>query len=182
MHIVSVNVGLPRPIVWKGRSVLTGIFKEPVEGRVKVERLNLEGDRQADLSVHGGWDKAVYAYPIEHYGFWRDLLADSPLSPGAFGENLTVAGMTEETVHIGDRFRVGTTEMVVTQPRVPCYKLAAKFGRTDIVRHFLESGYSGFYLAVAQEGDVGGGDAIQVVEQMPDGMSIAELNRRYSAL
>jgi MOSC domain-containing protein YiiM len=177
MRIVSVNVGLPRTILWKGRLVETGIFKEPVEGRCMVKQLNLEGDRQADLTVHGGLNKAVYAYPIEHYDFWRDFLAETDLPPGAFGENLTVEGLTEESVHIGDRLQIGTTELVVTQPRQPCYKLAAKFGRTDIVRHFLESGYSGFYLAVRRSGDVGRGDTIKVIEREVHQVRVADMNR-----
>ncbi len=181
MRVVSVNVGLPKPIVWKGRPVLSGIFKEPVEGRITVRRLNLEGDRQADLTVHGGPDKAVYAYPVEHYDFWRSLLSGIDLPPGSFGENLTVEGMMEENVHIGDCFQIGTAQMMVTQPRTPCYKLAAKFGRTDIVRHFLETGYSGFYLAVLREGDVGIGDAIQVIAQAAQKVSIAALNKQHRA-
>lgn len=177
MRIVSVNVGLPRTILWKGRRVETGIFKEPVEGRCMVKRLNLDGDQQADLTVHGGADKAVYAYPLEHYDFWRNFLGTTDLPPGAFGENLTVEGLTEESVHIGDRLQIGSTELVVTQPRQPCYKLAAKFGRTDIVRRFLESGYSGFYLAVRQSGDVGQGDAVQVIERESHQVRVADMNR-----
>ena len=177
MRIVSVNVGLPRAILWKGRAVQTGIFKEAVAGKQSVKRLNLVGDQQADLSVHGGLDKAVYAYPIEHYDFWRDFLGESDLPPGAFGENLTLEGLTEENVHIGDRFQMGTAELVVTQPRTPCYKLAVKFGRTDIVRRFLESGYSGFYLSVQQEGELQQGDTIYAVEREPHQVRVADLNQ-----
>src|SRR4051794_6720971 len=157
MHVVSVNVGLPRRVRWKGRDVTTGIFKEPVGGRTPLRPLNLDGDRQADLSVHGGATKAVYAYPVEHYPFWRDVLGHE-LTPGAFGENLTVEGVPlEDEVAIGDRFRIGTAELVVTQPRIPCFKLGLRFGREDIVKRFLASGRSGYYLAVAVEGDVGAG-------------------------
>jgi MOSC domain-containing protein YiiM len=177
MRIVSVNVGLPRSILWKGHPVQTGIFKAPVEGPQTVRRLNLDGDRQADLSVHGGPNKAVYAYPLEHYDFWRDFLGELTLPPGAFGENLTVEGVTEDDVSIGDRFRIGTAELVVTQPRQPCYKLAAKFGRTDIVRRFLESGYSGFYLAVHKEGELSKGDAIHLLDREPHQVRVADLNR-----
>lgn len=180
MRVVSVNVGLPQPIIWKGRPVLSGIFKEPVEGRIAVRRLNLDGDGQADLTVHGGPEKAVYAYPLEHYDFWRGLLSGIDLPPGSFGENLTVEGLTEENVHIGDCFQIGTTQMKVTQPRMPCYKLAAKFEGTDIVRHFLETGYSGFYLAVVREGEVGSGDAIQLIAQAAQKVSIAEINKGAS--
>lgn len=180
MRVVSVNVGLPQPILWKGHPVLSGIFKEPVEGRITVRRLNLEGDGQADLTVHGGPEKAVYAYSLEHYDFWRGLLPGIDLPPGSFGENLTVEGLTEENVHIGDCFQIGTAQMRVTQPRMPCYKLAAKFGRTDIVRHFLETGYSGFYLAVIREGEVGSGDAVQLIAQATQKVSITEINKGAS--
>ena len=179
MQIVSVNVGLPRIITWRGDEIETGIFKEPVEGRRIVRRLNLDGDRQADLTVHGGPNKAVYAYPIEHYAFWRDFLKREDLPPGSLGENLTTEGLTEETLHIGDRLEIGTTELVVVQPRQPCFKLAAKFARTDIVRRMLESGYSGFYLAVRREGEVGQGDTIRVIERDPHQVKVADLNRLY---
>ena len=177
MRVVSVNVGVPRTISWRGQPVQTGIFKEAVAGRQRVRRLNLDGDRQADLSVHGGLDKAVYAYPIEHYDFWRLFLDEDDLPPGAFGENLTLEGLTEETVHVGDHFRIGTVELTVTQPRTPCYKLAAKFGRTDIVRRFLESGYSGFYLSVQQEGELGPEDTVHAVEREMQQIRVADLNR-----
>src|SRR5436309_11444104 len=143
MRLVSVNVGLPREVAWKGRSVSTGIFKEPVQGRVMLRRLNLDGDRQADLSVHGGADKAVYAYPVEHYNYWRDELAgmEMPFGPfGPFGENFTTEGLVEDAVNIADRFRIGAAELVVTLPRLPCYKLGLKIGRADMVKHLLASG------------------------------------------
>lgn len=179
MRVISVNVGLPKPIVWNGRFVLSSIFKEPVEGRIAVRRLNLEGDRQADLSVHGGPDKAVYAYSVEHYSFWRDFLSEVALPPGSFGENLTVEGLMEENVHIGDCLQIGTAQLRVTQPRTPCYKLAAKFERTDIVQQFLETGYSGFYLAILREGEIGRGDEIQVIASAAQRVSIADLNKRH---
>jgi MOSC domain-containing protein YiiM len=149
MQLISTNVGLPRPVEWNGEIVETAIFKEPVSGAVRVGRLNLEGDRQADLTVHGGTNKAVYAYPSEHYPFWREELA-TDLPWGAFGENLTTSGVTEDEVSIGDRLRIGSAEFVVTQPRTPCFKLIVKFGRNDMVRRFQRSGRSGFYLAVAR--------------------------------
>lgn len=148
MAVVSVNVGLPRVVEWKGKAVSTGIFKEPVAGRVAVRRLNLDGDRQADLSVHGGRDKAIYAYPSEHYPYWRERLPDAAVPWAAFGENLTTTGLSEETVYIGDHFRVGSVELVATQPRTPCYKLGLRFGRPDMVRLFHKSGRSGIYFAV----------------------------------
>ncbi|MBI2115875.1 MAG: MOSC domain-containing protein, partial [candidate division NC10 bacterium] len=161
MKLISVNVGLPREVVYKGKTVKTGIFKEPVPGRVQVHRLNLDGDRQADLSVHGGPSKAVYAYPSEHYGYWRQELPGMDLPWGMFGENFTTEGLLEDLVNIGDRFRVGSAEVMVTEPRLPCYKLGVKFGREDIVKRFLQSGRTGFYVAVLQEGEVGAGDGIE---------------------
>jgi MOSC domain-containing protein YiiM len=179
MKIVSVNVGLPRPVLWKGRRIMTGIFKDPVEGRVKVRKLNLDGDGQADLSVHGGVHKAVYVYPSEHYPFWRRELELEDLPWGAFGENLTAEGLWEDEVHVGDRFRIGTAEVVVTQPRMPCFKLALRFDRDDIVETFLESGRPGFYVAVVQEGEVGAGDAMERIHEDENGVSVVDIVRLY---
>ena len=179
MRIVSVNVGLPRPALWPGREVMTGIFKEPVAGRVAVRALNLDGDRQADLSVHGGVHKAVYAYPSEHYPFWEEVLERENLPWGTLGENLTTEGWLEEEVFLGDRFRAGTAELVVTQPRMPCFKLAVKLGRTDVVETFLESGRSGFYFAVTREGEVGAGDAFERIHEDENRVSIADTVRLY---
>jgi MOSC domain-containing protein YiiM len=181
MCVVSVNVGLPRTVRWKGRDVKTGIFKQPVEGRVPVRRLNLDGDRQADLTVHGGAAKAVYVYPVEHYAFWEQELGER-LPLGAFGENLTVKGVPlEAAVAIGDRWRIGTAEMIVTQPRVPCYKLALRFGREDMVKRFLDSRRTGYYLAVEAEGDVGAGDRIKRLSRHPAGLPVAEVIRVFAA-
>ena len=179
MRLVSVNVGLPRTITWKGRPVQTGIFKAPVNSRVQVRILNLEGDRQADLSVHGGLDKAIYAYPSEHYDYWRGELPDIELPWGMFGENFTTTGLLEGTVNVGDQFRVGSAMAMVTQPRVPCYKLVAKFGRENIVERFLASGRSGFYLKVIQEGEVGAGDAIELISRDRHEVSVAEVAALY---
>src|SRR6266478_8276711 len=151
MKLISLNVALPRIVEWNGGPVATGIFKEPVNGPVMLRTLNLEGDRQADLKVHGGVSKAVYAYPSEHYAFWRAEFAAMDLPWGMFGENLTTEGLLEDAVCIGDRFRVGQTELIVTEPRMPCYKLGVKFGRADIIKRFLASRRSGFYFAVARE-------------------------------
>ena len=164
MKLLSVNVGLPREIEWKGKVVRTSIFKVPVRGRVQVGQLNLEGDQQSDLSVHGGIDKAVYAYPSEHYPFWRQELPGMDLAWAVFGENFTTEGLLEETVHIGDRFRVGSAEFVVTQPRMPCFKLGIRFDRSDIVKRFLQSGRTGFYFAVLREGEVTAGDSDRVAQ------------------
>ncbi len=181
MNVVSVNVGLPREVQWRGETVRTSIFKEPVAGRVRVEALNIAGDRQSDLSVHGGTDKAVYAYPSEHYAFWRGELPGVDLAPGAFGENLTLEGLREDAVRIGDRYRAGSAEFVVTQPRVPCYKLGVRFGRPDVVKRFLRSGRSGFYLAVLREGDIGAGDTIERTAQDPHGITVADVARLYAS-
>lgn len=179
MRIVSINVAEPRTVEWKGMAVSTGIFKRPVAGRLMLRRLNLEGDRQADLSVHGGPGKAVYAYPSEHYPFWRQEL-DRELDWGMFGENFTLAGATEDDVRVGDRHRVGEAVVMVTQPRVPCYKLGLKFGREDMIKRFLESGRSGFYFSVIEEGEVGAGDELQLVGQEEGSLTIAEINRLYA--
>jgi MOSC domain-containing protein YiiM len=180
-RVVSVNVGVPRTVRWKGRDVTTGIFKEPVEGRIALRRLNLDGDRQADLSVHGGAAKAAYAYPLEHYPFWREELGEN-LPFGAFGENLTVEGLPlEDEAAVGDRLRVGTAELVVTQPRLPCYKLGLRFGREDMVKRFLASRRTGYYLAVALEGDVGAGDAVETLARHPARIPVAEITRVYAS-
>ena len=179
MRLVSVNVGLPREVAWKGRSVSTGIFKEPVQGRVMLRRLNLDGDRQADLSVHGGADKAVYAYPAEHYHYWRGELAGMAMPFGMFGENFTTEGLLEDAVHIGDHFRIGTAELVVTQPRLPCYKLGLKFGRDDMVKLFLASARTGFYFSVSREGEVEAGDAVTLIDRDPNRVAVPDITRLY---
>ena len=152
MKLLSVNVGLPREIEWQGKRVRTSIFKSASAGHVRVMTLNAEGDEQSDLSVHGGVHKAVYAYPSEHYPFWREEVPGVDLPLGTFGENFTTEGLFEEAVHIGDRFRVGSAEFIVTQPRLPCFKLGIRFGRPEMVKRFLRSGRTGFYLAVLEEG------------------------------
>jgi MOSC domain-containing protein YiiM len=181
VKIVSVNVGLSREVEWHGRSVRTSIWKSPKDGRVRVGRLNLEGDKQSDLSVHGGPEKAVYAYPCEHYAFWRDELQDMDLSWGAFGENLTTEGLLEPEVMIGDRIQVGSAEFLVTQPRMPCFKLAIRFARDDMVKRFLDSGRAGFYLAVLREGEVGAGDRIEFTARNDRGVSVADIAALYTS-
>ena len=180
MKLVAISVGQPREVEWRGRKVRTSIFKTPISGRVHVTRGNVEGDQQSDLSVHGGPDKAVYAYPVEHYAFWRSELPAAELSWGAFGENLTTEGLLEDEVWIGDRYRVGTAEFVVTQPRMPCYKLAIRFGRPDMVKRFLRSGRSGFYLAVEREGEVGPGDVIERLARDDRRLSVADVLALYA--
>jgi MOSC domain-containing protein YiiM len=167
-------------MMYKGATINTGIFKEPHAGRVMLRRLNLDGDRQADLSVHGGPFKAVYGYPSEHYGYWRKELPEAKLPLGAFGENFTTEGLAEHELHVGDRFRIGAALVMVRQPRMPCYKLAGKFQRDDMIERFLRSGHSGFYFSVEQEGEVEAGDALELVSREHSGITIAEMNRLFA--
>ena len=178
MKLLSVNVGLSREIEFHGKLVRTSIFKLPASGQVRVATLNLEGDEQSDLSVHGGVHKAVYAYPSEHYRFWREEVPGLDLAWGAFGENFTTEGLLEE-VQIGDRLRVGTAEFAVTQPRMPCFKLGIRFGRPEMVKRFLRSGRTGFYLAVLQEGQVTAGDSIEVLARDEHRVTVADIVNLY---
>jgi len=180
MRVLSVNAGLPREVTWRGKPVTTGIYKEPADGRVPVRRLNLDGDRQADLRVHGGPDKAVYAYPSEFYELWSRERPELELGPGTFGENLTTEGLVDTEVSVGDRFRVGTAELLVTQPRLPCFKLGIRMGSDAFVTEFLERGLLGFYLAVAHEGDVAAGDPIIEVARDPRGFRVTEVARLFA--
>lgn len=179
MKLISLNVARPRLVLYKGQSISTGIFKRPVSGAVMLRTLNLDGDQQSDLSVHGGPYKAVYGYPSEHFEFWRQELSDADLSWGALGENFTTEGMLESDLHVGDRLRIGEAVMMVRQPRSPCYKLTAKFQRDDMIERFLHSGRSGFYFSVEQEGLVQAGDAFEFLSREPKAATIAELNRLY---
>ena len=180
MKVISLNVGRPRLVVWRGQSVSTGIYKTPVKGRVMLRTLNLDGDRQADLAVHGGPTKAAYAYPAEHYGFWRDELPGTELPWGTFGENFTTEGLDESAVNIGDRFRIGSAEVTVTEPRMPCYKLGIRFGRADIVERFLAGGRPGFYFSVQREGEVGAGDEIELIGRDENRVSVSDISRLYA--
>src|SRR5215216_7764930 len=181
MKIISVNVGRPRLVMRNGEPVSTGIFKEPVDGRVMLRTLNLDGDRQADLTVHGGPEKAVYAYPAEHYPFWKGELPDMDIPVGMFGENFTTEGMLETELNIGDRFRIGSAEVMVTQPRMPCYKLGIRFGRADIIKRFLVSERTGFYFSVLKEGEVGAGDQIELLEKNDSGVTVVDVTRLYGS-
>src|SRR5437879_11941314 len=181
MKLISVNIGLPREVTWHGIHVTTGIFKQPIEGRVAVRRLNLDGDRQADLTVHGGEYKAVYCYPITHYDYWNRELPGRDLPMGMFGENFTTNGLLEDSVHIGDQFSVGSAEVVVTQPRLPCYKLGVRFQADDMIQRFLASGRTGFDFAVIQEGAVGAGDEIKVMARAPNAVPVSAITRVYGA-
>jgi MOSC domain-containing protein YiiM len=179
MQVISVIVGRPQIVVSNEQPVSTAIFKHPVTGRVAVRTLNLDGDRQADLSVHGGPNKAVYGYPSEHYEYWKQELPEMELPWGVFGENLTTSGLTESELNIGDKFQAGTAVLMVTQPRMPCYKLGIRFGRSDMLRRFLASGRTGFYFAVLQEGDVAAGDQIELIERDKHAFKLSDITRLY---
>jgi MOSC domain-containing protein YiiM len=179
MKIISLNVGLPRTVHSQDGDVATGIFKSPVAGPVMLRRLNLDGDRQADLTVHGGRDKAVYAYASEHYVFWREEFPEMELPWGMFGENFTTEGLFEDSAHIGDHYRIGEALLSVTQPRLPCFKLAIRFGRDDIIRRFLASGRSGIYFAVLEQGLVETGDKIERVREDESRITVADINRAF---
>lgn len=193
MKLASVSVGLPREETWHGRKVTTAIYKAPVAGRVALRKLNLDGDRQADLTVHGGEQKAVYCYPLAHYKYWKKELPGRALPMGSFGENFTIEGhpvgradgapnhLLEEFVHLGDRFSVGSAEVVVTQPRLPCYKLGVQFQSDDMVKRFLVSARTGFYLAVTREGEVGPGDEFKVLAREANAVAVSEITQLYVA-
>jgi len=176
LRLISLNVARPRLTVYNGATINTGIFKEPVSGPVALRTLNLDGDCQADLAVHGGPNKAVYAYPSEHYEFWRQELPGTNLPWGMFGENFTTEGLIERDLFIGDRLQIGTAILVVRQPRIPCYKLAAKFKRKDILARFLRSGRSGFYFSVEKEGVVEVGNSFEFLSREPHAITISEMN------
>jgi MOSC domain-containing protein YiiM len=181
MKIVSLNVGIPREVLWHGQPVTTGIFKSPTSERIRLRTLNLDGDRQADLTVHGGEHKAVYCYPVEHYTYWQKKLPGRDLPLGVFGENFTTKGMLEQDVHLGDRFAINDAEVVVTQPRLPCYKLGVRFQADDMVKKFLASRRIGFYVAVTREGSVAAGDEMIPVVQNASRISIADFLRLFLA-
>jgi MOSC domain-containing protein YiiM len=181
MKLVSIQTGLPREVQWQGRIVTTGIFKERVEGPVMLRALNLEGDGQADLTVHGGADKAVYAYPLEHYEYWQREYPGMELPQGIFGENFTIEGLLESEVNIGDRFRIGATEVMATAPRLPCYKLGIRFGRPDILKRLLATKRTGFYFSVQREGKVQAGDKIERLQRDATAVTVDDVVQLYAA-
>ncbi len=180
MRIISLNVGLPRLVLRNGEPVSTGIFKEPIAGRVMMRTLNLDGDRRADLSVHGGPSKAVYVYPAEHYEFWKREFPEMDLPWGMFGENFTTEGLLETEIKIGDNFGISAAEVMVTEPRMPCYKLALRFGRADIIKRFLQSERTGSYLAVLKEGEVGAGDEFELMDRDAHDVRVSDITRLYT--
>src|SRR5262252_3401624 len=175
MKLISLNTGRPRDIDVNGRLVRTSIWKSPRSGRLRVATLNIDGDEQSDLSVHGGTYKAVYCYPSEHYEYWRRELPHAELPWGIFGENLTTEGLLETDVRIGDRLEIGSAQFLVTQPRQPCFKLGIRFGRDDMVKRFVASGRSGFYVRVVREGDIASGDGIRLVERADNSITVSEI-------
>ncbi|HEY7109764.1 MAG TPA: MOSC domain-containing protein [Nitrososphaeraceae archaeon] len=179
MKVLSVNVGLPRRVKFQRQYISTGIFKSPVRRRLKLSRMNFEGDKQADLKVHGGEYKAVYSYPSEHYSYWRTKLKRSDLPFGMFGENLTTEGMFEDDVNIGDEFKVGSARLVATQPRMPCYKLGIRFGNMNMVKEFMASGRPGIYFKVLDEGEIGAGDVIELIRKDENEVTVKDIVKLY---
>ncbi len=179
MNVVSVNVGMPREVEWNGKTISTGIYKEPVSGPIELKKLNLQGDAQADLSVHGGPNMAVYAYSANHYAYWKSQLPDHEFNWGAFGENLTVDGCLDDEIFIGDQLRIGTAELQVTQPRVPCFKLGIRFGDQAMVKRFMDSKKFGFYFRVLKEGEIQAGDSIEFLEQDKGKVSVSDIMTLY---
>lgn len=177
MRVVSVNVSPGRVVTWRGQPITTGIFKEPVEERVRIRAAGLEGDRQADRSVHGGPFKAVYAYSLEHYHWWQEQLR-MELYPGSFGENLTIRDFPEDQVAVGDVFQLGTARLQAAQPRLPCFKLGIRFGTQRVVKQFMRSGRFGIYFRVLEEGEVGAGDTLRRLDRDPRGVPVPSLVRQ----
>jgi MOSC domain-containing protein YiiM len=177
-QIVSVNVGRPRSVRWHGRTVTSAIWKHPVEGRHRVDGVNIEGDDQADRRVHGGPTKAVYAYAVADYQWWRTQL-DDPLGPGTFGDNLTIDGPDPATAVVGERWKVGTATLRVTEPRIPCFKLGLRMGDAAFLDRFAEAARPGTYLAIEGEGDIGAGDAIDLVHRPDHGLTVGAVERAY---
>lgn len=181
MKVLSVNVGLPRKILFNGQIITTAIFKDPVKGPISLRKLNLDGDKQADLTVHGGVDKAVYSYPSEHYDYWRKQFPNTDLVWGMFGENFTTEGLFEDAVNVGDQFQIGSAKLVATQPRMPCYKLGVRFGRMDVIRRFMASGRPGIYFKVLTEGEVQPDDKIKIIRRDKNNVTVKDIVSLYIA-
>ena len=181
MKVLSVNVGFPRKVLFNGQIITTAIFKDPVKGPIMLRKLNLDGDKQADLTVHGGLDKAVYSYPAEHYDYWRKQFPNTDLVWGMFGENFTTEGLLEDAVNVGDQFHIGSAKLVATQPRMPCYKLGVRFGRMDVIRRFMASGRPGIYFKVSTEGEVQTGDKIKIIRRDKNNVTVKDIVSLYIA-
>ena len=180
MKVLSVNVGLPRKVIFNGQIITTAIFKDPVKGPITLRKLNLDGDRQADLTVHGGIDKAVYSYPSEHYDYWHKQFLGTEIMWGMFGENFTTEGLFEDAVNVGDQFQIGSAKLVATQPRMPCYKLGVRFGRMDVIRRFMISGRPGIYFKVIKEGEVKTGDKIENIKRDENNIKVKDIVSLYT--
>ena len=181
MKVLSVNVGFPRKVLFNGQIINTAIFKDPVKRPIMLRKLNLDGDKQADLTVHGGLDKAVYSYPAEHYDYWRKQFPNTDLVWGMFGENFTTEGLLEDAVNIGDQFQIGSAKLVATQPRMPCYKLGVRFGRMDVIRRFMVSARPGIYFKVLKEGEVQTGDKIKIIRRDKNNVTVKDIVCLYIA-
>jgi MOSC domain-containing protein YiiM len=179
MKVLSVNVGLPRKVLFNGQTITTAIFKDPVKGPVMLRKINLDGDKQADLTVHGGVDKAVYSYPAEHYDYWHKQYPNIDIIWGMFGENFTTEGLMEDTVNIGDQVQIGSAKLVATQPRMPCYKLGVRFGIMEIIKRFLSSGRPGIYFKVLKQGEVKTDDKIEIIEKDKNNVTVKDIVRLY---
>ena len=179
MKVLSLNVGLPRKVLFNGQIITTAIFKDPVKGPITLRKINLDGDRQADLTVHGGIEKAVYSYPVEHYDYWHKQYPNLDLIWGMFGENFTTEGLLEDAVNIGDQFQIGSAKLVATQPRMPCYKLGVRFGHMDVIRRFMASGRPGIYFKVLKEGEVKTGDQIENIKRDKNNVTVRDIVSLY---
>ncbi|QCK14197.1 MOSC domain-containing protein [Mangrovivirga cuniculi] len=180
MQLKSIFVGKPKEVMYNGKIISTGIFKNEISGAVKVNKYNLEGDKQADLTVHGGENKAVYAYPVEHYEFWKKIRPDLQFEPGVFGENLSVSGLFEGEVNVGDQYKIGTAVLSVTTPRLPCFKLGIRMNDTKIIKDFMDAERSGFYFKVIKEGVINPGDKIELIHQDSYGLTICDLVKLHT--
>ena len=179
LKIVSLNVSLPKTVEFRGHNVSTGIYKEPVQGKIKLKTLNLDGDKQADLTVHGGPDKAVYAFPSESYPYWQEQYPDLNMTWGMFGENFTTEGLFEDQANIGDEYQIGTAKLAVTQPRMPCFKLGIRFGKGDVIKKFFAHQKSGIYFKVLEEGEVESGDEIKLIRRDGNNVTVQDVMRTY---
>ena len=177
MKVLSVNVGSLQKMIRNGKKIQTGIFKKSTEGPINVKQLGLEGDQQANKKLHGGIDKAICVYPSEYYNLWKEELGKPDLSFGDFGENLTTVGLLEDDIYVGDRLRIGSVEVVVTQPREPCITLNVRLGRKDVSALIRKSGRSGFYFSVEKEGIIKNGDSIENISKEENRVSVSDFNQ-----
>jgi len=181
LKVISTNIGRIREVEWRGQKITTGIFKEPVEEPLFLGKKGVNKDEVADLRVHGGSDKACYLYSADWYPYWKEKFPDSNWHWGIFGENVTVEGLDEGEVYIGDTYKIGSAVVQVSQPRLPCYKLGIRFGSAKVVKHFLESPYPGVYLRIIEEGYVKKGDKLELLKSIKSGMTVREVYSLFSS-